>query len=242
MLSGKYADLDLSKLRGECDLLYRKREFYLNVSYEVLEEPQYATNDHIGVDLGRNNIASTSDGEFFCGDACEATKMKYVGLRRKYQSVGTKSAHKHRSKTDRRGSDLKKNANHKISKELVSQSKGTGRGIALEGLSHIPRLRTAAKDHNDAGSKWAFRQLRSLIEYKAKLSGVPVILVNPAYTSQKCSVCGFVHEENRLSQSSFVCQRCSHSEHADTNASKNIRDMARAAVNQPMVVRHATEA
>ena len=242
VISGKYADLDLTTVRGEVDLLYRKGEFYLAVSYEVLEAPQYPTNDFIGIDLGRKNIAATSDGHLFCGDDCESIRKKYVDLRHRYQSVGTKSSHKHLSRIDTNETDFKKNVNHNISKELVSQAKGTRRGIALEELMYIPRLRTANKAFNDAGSKWAFRQLRSFIEYKAKLPGVPVIIVNPAYTSQRCSVCGFVHEGNRTSQSSFVCLDCGHSEHADINASKNIRDMARAAVNRPMVVRHAAVA
>ena len=242
VLSEKYADLDLTTVRGEVDLLYRKGEFYLAVSYEVPELAEYRSIDFIGVDMGRKNIASTSDGQLFCGDDCEATRNRYVGLRGKYQSVGTKSAHKHLSKIDRKESDFKKNENHRISKELVSQAKGTGRGIALEELTYIPRLRAVNKAQRDGSSKWAFRQLRSFIEYKAKLFGVPLILVNPAYTSQKCSICGFVDENNRTSQSSFVCLRCGHSEHADLNASKNIRDMARAAVNQPMVVRHAVMA
>ena len=242
VLSGKYTDLDLTKIRGEADLLYRKGEFFLAVCYEVPGSETYVATDYIGVDLGRKNIATTSDGQMFCGDDCAATRKKYVGLRGKYQSVGTKSAHKHLSKIDRRESNFKKNVNHNISKELVSQAKGTGRGIALEELMYIPRLRTANKAFNDAGSKWAFRQLRSFIEYKAQIAGVPVVLVNPAYTSQRCSVCGFVHEDNRTSQSSFVCLRCGHSEHADLNASKNIRNVARAAVSRPMVVRHAATA
>ena len=242
VLSGKYADLELTKVRGEADLLYRKGIFYLAVTYEVAEPPLMVASDLIGVDLGRKNIAFTSDGEMFCGDTCERNRKRYVGLRKRYQSVGSKSAQKYLSKIDRKEANFKKNENHHISKELVSQAKGTGRGIALEELTYIPRPRTAAKDQRDAGSKWAFRQLRQFIEYKAAMSGVPVVFVNPAYTSQKCSICGHIDEDNRQSQSSFVCLRCGHSEHADLNASKNIRDMARAAVNQPMVVRHAVMA
>ena len=242
VLSGKYLNLDLTTVRGEVDLLYRKGEFFLAAVYDVSELSSMVVNEYIGVDLGRKNIASTSDGERFCGDDCEAARKKYVYLRQRYQSVGTKSAHKHLSKIDGKEANFKKNVNHNISKELVSQAKGTGRGIALEELTHIRSRITVNKAQRDASSKWAFRQLRSFIDYKAKLSGVPVFFVSPAYTSQTCSVCGFVHEGNRSSQSSFVCLRCAHSENADLNAAKNIRDMARAAVNQPMVVRHAAAA
>jgi IS605 OrfB family transposase len=239
VLSGNDNDAILLNVQGQCDLVYRKKKFYLAVCYEAPEECQYDPAGFIGVDLGRKNIASTSDGDSFCGEACERTRKHYVELRGRYQSVGTKSAHKHLAKLVRKEYNFKSNENHSISKKLVAQAKGTGRGIALENLTHIPSQKTA-KGARDAASKWAFRQLRTFIEYKAKLSGVPIVLVDPAYTSQCCSVCGFINKGNRKSQSEFVCLECGHKENADVNAAKNIQ--ARAAVNQPMVVRHAAEA
>lgn len=240
ILSGKYADFDLGKLKGEADLLYHKNEFYLAVSYRLDESPMSEVTDFIGVDLGRKNIASTSDGISYCGDACEQTRQHYKRLISTYSSVGTKSAMRHVRRLAGREASFKRNMNHNISKELVSEAKGTGRGVALEDLTYIPRQVTANKDTNDARCKWAFRQLRSFIEYKAKLSGVAVIFVNPVYSSQKCSACGHCEEGNRTSQSSFVCVECGHAENADVNAAKNIREKAMVAVNQPMVVRHAT--
>ena len=242
VLSGKYAALDLATVRGEADLLYRKKEFYLAVVYDVPEQPMAFVSDHIGCDLGRKNILSTSDGTLYCGETCEANRQRYVRLRKIFQRVGTKSAHKHLSKIDRREANFKANENHHISKELVAEAKGTGRGIALEELTHIPDLVTVNKAANDGSSKWVFAQLRFDIEYKAKLYGVPVVLVDPAYTSQTCSECGFVHADNRKSQSSFICLRCGHAENADLNAAKNIRNGARAAVIRPIVVRHAVGA
>ncbi|WP_143592418.1 zinc ribbon domain-containing protein, partial [Thermococcus litoralis] len=38
--------------------------------------------------------------------------------------------------------------------------------------------------------RWSFRKLQSIIEYKAKLKGVRVVFVDPAYTSSLCPVCG----------------------------------------------------
>ncbi len=239
VFSGYDKNSILINIRGECDLLYRKNKFYLAVCYEAPEECHYVPTGFMGVDLGRKNIASMSDGNLFCGEACERTRKHYVELRALYRSVGTKSARKHLARLARKECSFKSNENHSISKNLVSQAKGTERGIALEELTYIPRQKTA-KGARDASSKWAFRQLCTFIEYKAKLAGVPIVLVDPAYTSQCCSVCGFVHKGNRKSQSEFVCLECGHEENADVNAAKNIQ--ARAAVNQPIVVRHAAEA
>ena len=63
---------------------------------------------------------------------------------------------------------------------------------------------------------------RGMLEYKAAWSGVMLMAVPPAYTSQACSACGFADAGNRPSQARFVCLACGHAEHADRNAAKNI--------------------
>ncbi|MEU1409042.1 zinc ribbon domain-containing protein [Streptomyces sp. NPDC005728] len=52
-----------------------------------------------------------------------------------------------------------------------------------------------------------------------------------AYTSQRCHACGFVTEDNRESQSVFVCKNpgCGNTDHADVNAAKNIKTAGQAA-------------
>jgi putative transposase len=52
--------------------------------------------------------------------------------------------------------------------------------------------------------------------------GGELLLVDPRYTSQKCSACGHTEEQNRKSQSEFHCLRCGHEENADVNAAKNV--------------------
>jgi len=61
-----------------------------------------------------------------------------------------------------------------------------------------------------------------LLDYKIKWHGGKLILVNPKYTSQRCSSCGFVSSENRKTQDVFECLCCGHRENADLNAAKNI--------------------
>ncbi len=61
---------------------------------------------------------------------------------------------------------------------------------------------------------------------KAKLSdleqsrGVTVTAVNPAYTSQECSGCGYADKRNRTSQKRFVCRFCGKKLLADINAAR----------------------
>jgi putative transposase len=63
---------------------------------------------------------------------------------------------------------------------------------------------------------------RGMLEYKAAWSGVMLVAVPPAYTSQECSACGHVAAENRKTQAVFECAACGHRESADRNAAKNI--------------------
>lgn len=46
--------------------------------------------------------------------------------------------------------------------------------------------------------------------------------INPAYTSQRCSVCGHVDRESRKSQARFRCTACGYIANADVNAARNI--------------------
>lgn len=52
--------------------------------------------------------------------------------------------------------------------------------------------------------------------------GIDFADVNPAYSSQTCSACGFVAKANRKSQSDFSCRACGHEIHADVNAARNL--------------------
>lgn len=63
---------------------------------------------------------------------------------------------------------------------------------------------------------------RQMLEYKAAWSGVMLVAVPAAYTSQECSDCGHTAAANRKSQSLFLCVACGHAENADRNAAKNI--------------------
>ncbi|WP_332881804.1 transposase [Methanosarcina horonobensis] len=94
--------------------------------------------------------------------------------------------------------------------------------MALENLSGIRQRTTVRKAEREKHEKWTFLELRNFIEYKAKLAGVLVLLVDPRNTSRQCSVCGYTDKGNRKIQETFSCLACEHTENADFNASKKI--------------------
>jgi IS605 OrfB family transposase len=214
--------------QGESDLVYRDGEWFLHATCNVEEPEPYDPEDILGVDLGVTNIAVTSDGKGVSSKAVEDNRVWYQTRRSALQSVGTKSAKRRLKQLSGRQSRFQRDTNHRISKELVLEAKRTKRAIALEDLRGIrSRTRVIPGSVNRAkASNWSFFQLRSFIQYKALVAGVPVILINPAYTSQRCSACGHIEKANRKSQSGFQCCACGHEIHADLNAARNIQAKA----------------
>ena len=80
-------------------------------------------------------------------------------------------------------------------------------------------------------NSWSFYQLQSMIEYKSKKFGVPVVYVEPQYTSQRCSRCGHIEAKNRK-QKVFHCAKCGVVENADANAGFNIAHLYREGISQ----------
>lgn len=206
-------------------LIYRHGKFCLHVSCEVDEPHVRETDDYIGVDMGVVNIATTSDGDNWNSEHIEIKRQWYAWRKAQLQRVDTDSAKRRLQKLSGRESRFKRDVDHCISKDIVANAERTGRGIALEDLSGI-RKRVIRKAQRPKHHAWSFYRLRTYIEYKARLSGVLVIAVDPAYTSQRCNVCGYIDRANRQSQSEFVCRSCNHRSHADLNAALNIKDRA----------------
>ena len=218
--------------RGESDLCQIDGRMYLFVTCEVKQPTPADVSDVIGVDLGITTIAADSDGERFSGDKINDLRRKYRHKRQRLQKKGTKNAKRKLRQIRRRESRFSKHTNHVISKQVVKKAHSTGRAIALEELTGIRNRVKAGRRQRTKLHSWAFADLKAKIVYKAALAGVPVIFVDPRYTSQTCPTCGCVDKRNRPSQAIFRCIQCGHADHADTNAARNIR--VRAAVNRPM--------
>ena len=89
----------LSGLRGQADLIYRNRVFYLIAVVEAPEASQYQAKETLGVDLGIHNLATDSDGEVFSGKQVEQTRQRYSKLK-----LPSKEPRQHRRIDLRRGS------------------------------------------------------------------------------------------------------------------------------------------
>jgi putative transposase len=223
---GTYHRARLEGVRGQADLVYRKGKLYLFVTVEVPNGSPIDPEGWLGVDLGIRNLAVDSDGEAFSGEKTLALRSRIAKLRAGLQSAGTKSAKRHLRKLRRRERGFHAHTNHVISKSIVRKARDTGRGIAVEDLSGIRDRATVRRPQRPNLHGWSFFELRSFLSYKATLSGVALVAVDPRNTSRTCPECGCIDKANRKTQSEFVCTGCGFAANADHVGARNIASRA----------------
>ena len=186
--------------------------YYIQICVEE-KPPKQDTDKVIGVDLGRTDIAHTSEGDNWNGQQLNRVRDHYSRLRAVLQrkaSKGTRSSRrrcrellqrlsgKERRFQSRQRCVAKTWLNHRISKAIVSRAKATNSAVALEDLTGIRERinqQPRSKAERRRANSWAFYQLRQFLEYKARVAGVSLIPVPPAYTSQTCHRCLHIHPD-----------------------------------------------
>ncbi len=81
---------------------------------------------------------------------------------------------------------------HKVADAVLAFAEERRTAIVLEDLSGIRPKKD--RELNRRLSIWPRRRLHQIIEYKAAWKGIPVVKVNPAYSSRKCPICGRISD------------------------------------------------
>ena len=207
---------------------HKDGSYYIHVQVKD-DVPQPINSDNvIGVDFGRTDIAVTSPNKAWSGKEIRIGRDKYSRLRANLQkkaSKGTRSSRrrcrqllKRLSGKERR---FQRHVNHVISKTIILSAKESNSLVAIENLKGI-RKRTNKQRRNKTerrrSNSWAFYQLRTFMEYKGLMHGIEVISVPPAYSSKSCHKCLCI---GLRSGKSFKCTNscCNWHGDADFNAS-----------------------
>ncbi len=190
------------------------------ISATVPESALIEPEGYLGVDRNTTGhiavVADPMTGKVLkFGKSAEHIHRKYRNTRKNLQKKGKyRKVKETRNKENR----IVKAINHKVSKKIVQEAKNSGMGIKLEYLNGI-RNAKSGRNFRYSLNSWSFYQLQIMIEYKARLLGIPVVYVDPYNTSRECSRCGQIGSR---SEKSFKCPNCGHVDHADANASFNI--------------------
>jgi len=183
--------------------------------FEVVEKKEWVVPEpqpdapRIGVDIGLNVIAATSDGQTFGADLKPKFDRLYERvktLRANRQRQGLKENSPRLDRLEDKVTGMVKAATGEVANKLVRDAP-EGTVFVIEDLD----LRGCRGQ-----KRFAYRALAHNLETKA-----PTLKVNPAYTSQECPSCGYVSRRNR-SGVNFVCRSCGRRSHADVVGGINL--------------------
>jgi len=211
---------------GKASLFYRRHKWYFAITIKTTVNKH--SHQHVmGVDIGLRQLAVAS---VMNEQGHEINRVfhngKQVGfIRKKYRSLRRKLGEAKQPKLIKRLGDKEQrwmtDKNHQISRQLINLAVQEQVGVlVMEKLENIRQTARSLRRADRSLHSWAFYELQSFIEYKAKRAGVKVVYIDPKYTSQRCSSCGVVKKKQRK-RNIYHCS-CGNHVHADLNASRNI--------------------
>jgi putative transposase len=211
---------DSWKLKG-ATLTYsiKSKQFWIRLVYETETPPIKTEGKIVGIDRGIQQLAVTSEGQFFSNQEIRAIQRRYLHNRKTAQTKGTPSSRRRLKLMSGKEKRFSRDVNHRVTKQLVGLDVKT---YVLEDLSGI-RNKNRGKIQNKRIGGWPFHQFGFFLAYKAQMLGKEVVYVDARYTSKKCSCCKAIAQGSRR-KSKYHCRNCNFELHADWNAAINIRD------------------
>lgn len=223
---------------------FDNKYWYLSVCIETEVQELIPKSNPIGIDLGVKDLAvvATTSSHVKTWKSINKTstvrklekrlKRKQRKLSRQFRMKPfdtpkqlAKNYQKTRKQVQllyRRLANIRENYNHQVTSWVVKTKPSA---IVLEDLKirNMMRNRHLAKALKDQ----CLYKFRTMIEYKAKLRSIPVILADTFYPSSKtCHTCGTIKTRLSLSERVFRCEECGYEVDRDLNAAMNLASLA----------------
>ena len=146
------------------------------------------------------------------------------------------------------GAHVRRDFAHKASHALVKSDAHVFvfEDLKLQNMTKAPKAKVDTKGRyiaNGAAAKAGLNKsmlssalglVKQFAAYKAAAANKLVLSVPAHHTSQECSVCHKIDSKNRVSQDVFQCTSCEHTENADMNAAKVIKERGVKAIKAHM--------
>lgn len=209
----------------------------IQVEYEISHTILPKVKRSVGIDLGIAQFAALSNGQVIHPlNAFKRIQERLARLQRKLAkkikfSENWKKLKRKISSIHARAANMRRDFQHKCSTSIsknhamvvVEDLKIRNMSRSSKGDVATPGKNVKAKSGlNRSILDQGWGEFQRQLEYKLNWYGGVLVKVDPKYSSQKCSSCGFVSRQNRQDQAHFHCQGCGYKSNADANAAKNI--------------------
>jgi IS605 OrfB family transposase len=228
---------------GEARLVYKEGKLFLMISKRIPRPSKYAPKGALAVDVNEKEVV-------FGNGVTERRKETAVKRALRYKKLAEKlqqkySSNRYNAWSRRRG--ILKRIKHfhkkarnivddwvkKVSREIAELAKRHQYAVAREDLTGlVEQLRRLPKDHKVALLILSYRKLAFWIDWQCEKLGVPVVPVEPEYTSSTCPNCGSRLRENGYRR--LKCLKCGLEGDRDRVAVLNIEKRALIQMGGPL--------
>jgi len=214
------------KIEGEflnyCQIVEDNGNIEFRIIKELKKREYIPAIDEIAIDLGLRPLFATDKGDLFGRNFFDTLKAFDKKITKRMASlqkrnIKPRSDEKYRKYVDNLR-DLLKNEINRLINVIIKIYKP--KRIIIEKLDfRSPEL---SKRLNRIIQNFGKRYIKEKLQRLQELYGIEIIEVNPAYTSQECSCCGYIDKKNRKDTQEFECKACGSKTNAQVNGAKNI--------------------
>ena len=197
-----------------------------NIEFRIikqLKKKEYIpATDEIAIDLGLRPLFATDKGDLFGRNFFDILKAFDKKITKRMASLQKRNI---RPRDDKKYREYRKNFIDYVKNEInrlinVIIKIYKPKRIIIEKLDfRSPEL---SKRMNRMIQNFGKRYIKQKLERLQQLYGIEIVELNPAYTSQECSSCGYVDKKNRKDTQEFECKVCGNKTNAQINGAKNI--------------------
>jgi len=213
LLHGRYHEKFKDMKLGEARLVLKDdNNLYLHVAFrQAVVLPEISADAKvIAVDVNENAIVYGNNDFIERFETNEGIiRTRYFLKRRRIQSkvrdkgLRSKLLGKYRGREWRRVREIY----YRAAKEIIDKAREVGATvIVMEDLRRLNEEDKGSRELNGRIHRWSYRRFQQILEYQAKLHGLNVKYVDPAYTSSICPVCGDELEESSNGRRLRKCQ------------------------------------
>jgi len=221
--SNPYFESIKGRLKNFCQINIDR---FSNITITLLKDVQKREYEpkieKLALDLGLSNLFATNLGDLFGRrfiDYLLKVDEKITALQARLQKNRIKpSLSKRYRRLIKKTKDYLKNEINRVLNKIVRLH--SPKEIVIERLNfRSPKL---SKRLNRILQRFGKKLIKQKLESLKEEFNIKITEVNPAYSSQTCSKCGYVDKSNRKSQATFICGFCHSKQNSDVNAARNL--------------------